>query len=57
MAEETWLHGVVDAAATALGDGVATVAGVHGAVASKSFAPLALAPAVREVSGVVACER
>lgn len=53
MHEQTRLHGVVDAATAALDGGLATIKGVHTAIAGKAFAPLRIAPGVAEVSSVV----
>jgi pimeloyl-ACP methyl ester carboxylesterase len=53
MREGNPLHGAVDAATTALQGGLATIEGVHRAIARKPFAPLRLAPGVAEVSEVV----
>ena len=51
--EKNPLHGAVDAATAALQGGLATIEGVHKAIARKPFAPLRLAPGVAEVSEVV----
>ena len=53
MQEPTWLQGAIDVATEALGGGLATVEGVHTAIARKPFAALRLAPAVGDVSEVV----
>ncbi len=53
MQGQTRLQGAIDIAAAALGGGLATVEGVHTAIALKPFAVLRLAPAVSEVSEVV----
>jgi len=53
MHEQTRLHGVVDAATAALDGGLATIQGVHTAIAGKPFALLRVAPGVAEVSHVV----
>jgi hypothetical protein len=53
MHKQTRLHGVIDAATAALDGGLATLQGVHTAIARKPFAPLRLAPGVAEVSEVV----
>jgi len=53
MQEQTRLQGAIDVATAALGGGVATVEGVHTAIARKPFAALRLAPAVCEVSEAV----
>jgi pimeloyl-ACP methyl ester carboxylesterase len=47
------LEGLADAASAALGGGLATIEGVHTAIARKPFAPLRMAPVVGEVSEVV----
>src|SRR5512139_723979 len=53
MHKQTRLHGVVDVATAALDGGLATLQGVHTAIARKPFAPLRLAPGVAQVSEVV----
>lgn len=53
MHRPTRLHGVVDVAAAALDGGIATLQGVHSAIARKPFVPLRLAPGVAQVSEVV----
>src|SRR5271169_6494861 len=53
MHRQTRLHGVVDAATAALDGGLATMQGVHTAIARKPFTPLQLAPGVAQVSDVV----
>ena len=53
MAQQTRLEGAIDVATGALGGGLATIAGVHTAIARKPFAVLRRAPAVGEVSEVV----
>jgi pimeloyl-ACP methyl ester carboxylesterase len=49
----TQLHGAVDVATAALTGGLATVEGVHTAIARKPFAPLRLAPGIGAVSEIV----
>jgi len=51
--EQTQLHGVVDAATAALHGGLATIEGIHTAIARKPFVPLRLAPGVAVVSEAV----
>ncbi len=53
MAQQTRLEGAIDVATAALGGGLATIAGVHTAIARKPFAALRWAPAVGEVSEAV----
>lgn len=53
MHEQTRLHGVIDAATAALDGGLATIEGVHTAIARKPFWPLQVVPVVAEVSGLV----
>ena len=53
MHEQTRLHGVVDAATAVLDGGLATIKGVHTAIAGKPFSLLRIAPGVAEVSNVV----
>lgn len=53
MPEQTRLHGVIDAATAALDGGLATIEGVHTAIARKPFSPLRIAPVVAQVSGFV----
>jgi pimeloyl-ACP methyl ester carboxylesterase len=53
MREQTRLQGAIDVATAALGDGLATIEGVHTAIARKPFAALRLAPAVGGVSKTV----
>ena len=53
MQQRTQLDGVVDTATAALQGGLATIEGIHTAIASKPFKPLRLAPGVAEVSEVV----
>jgi pimeloyl-ACP methyl ester carboxylesterase len=53
MQGQTRLQGAIDIATAALGDGLATVEGIHSAVARKPFSALRLAPAVGEVSEAV----
>ncbi len=52
MEQQTRLHGAIDAATAALGGALATIEGVHTAIARKPFSALRLAPAVGEVSEV-----
>ena len=40
MAQRTWVQGTIDVATAALGGGVATIEGVHTAIARKPFALL-----------------
>ncbi len=51
--DRTQLDGMLEVAAAALDGGVGTVAGMHGAIARTSFAPLRLVPGLAEVSGAV----
>ena len=53
MQAQTRLQGAIDVATAALGGGLATIKGVHTAIARKPFSALRLAPAVGEVSEVV----
>jgi pimeloyl-ACP methyl ester carboxylesterase len=53
MQGPTRLQGAIDVATEALGDGLATVEGVHTAIARKPFGALRLTPAVGDVSEVV----
>jgi pimeloyl-ACP methyl ester carboxylesterase len=53
MQGQTRLQGAIDVATAALGDGLATVEGVHTAIARKPFAALRLAPAVGDASEAV----
>ncbi len=53
MQGQTRLHGAIDTATAALDGGLATIKGVHTAVAGKAFAPLRVAPVVAQVSDVV----
>jgi hypothetical protein len=53
MREQTRLEGAIDAASAVLGGGLATIEGVHGAIARKPFAALRLAPVVGDVAEVV----
>ncbi|HXQ23881.1 MAG TPA: hypothetical protein VN812_19530, partial [Candidatus Acidoferrales bacterium] len=50
MQKQTRLQGVIELATAALGGGLATVEGVHTAIARKPFSVLRFAPAVGEVS-------
>jgi hypothetical protein len=49
-AERTRLDGAIEAATTALDEGLTTIAGVHRAIARKPFAALRLTPGVGDVS-------
>jgi len=51
--DRTRLAGVVDVATAALHGGLATIQGVHSAIARKPFGPLRLAPVVGDVSNAV----
>ncbi len=53
MQERTRLQGAIDVATAALGGSLATIEGVHTAVARKPFSVLRFVPAVGEVSEVV----
>jgi hypothetical protein len=53
MQAQTRLQAAIDVATAALGGGLATIEGVHTAIARKPFSALRLAPAVGEVSEVV----
>ena len=53
MQEQTRLQGAIDVATATLGGGLATIEGVHTAIARKPFSALRLAPAVGEVSEAV----
>jgi pimeloyl-ACP methyl ester carboxylesterase len=53
MPQQTHLQGFIDVAATALGGGIATIQGVHTAIARKPFSVLRLVPAVGPVAEVV----
>jgi hypothetical protein len=53
MPQQTRLQGFIDVAATAVGEGIATIEGVHTAIARKAFSVLRLAPAVGPVAEVV----
>lgn len=53
MRQQTRVHGAIDVVAAALGGGLATLKGVHTAIARKPFSALRLAPAVGEVSEIV----
>jgi pimeloyl-ACP methyl ester carboxylesterase len=50
MKQHSQLHGAIDVATAALTGGLATIEGVHTAIARKPFAPLRLAPGVGAVS-------
>jgi hypothetical protein len=53
MHQRTRRQGTIDLVTTALGGGVATIEGVHTAIARKPFSALRLVPAVGEVSEAV----
>lgn len=53
MRAKTRLQGAIGVATAALGGGLATIEGVHTAIARKPFSALRLAPAVGEVSELV----
>ncbi|MFZ0887680.1 MAG: hypothetical protein WA005_04440 [Candidatus Binataceae bacterium] len=50
MQRQTRLHGAIDVAAAGLRGGLATIEGIHTAIARKPFAALRLAPVVAELS-------
>ena len=50
MQEQTRLQAAIQVVTTALGDGVAAIADVHGAIARKPFAALRVPPVVRDVA-------
>ena len=53
MPGQNRLEGAIDAASAALGGGLATIHGVHRAIARKPFAALRLAPVIGEAAAVV----